>query len=167
MMTNGYLRWFLVFLVMAVSVQTSQSWWCSLLLSLLCWVVLGGYYTLYIAYHTLPRDIVWVTRSLLDHKYQLISRLSRVIRRFSKILFTNLKLKRKDENVVDLFLKTAARVPNKVTEGWCWCWWGCWVLHIAGYDDFLWWEIWRQNNHFPAVSGQITSDRSLFPVWGI
>ena len=29
-----------------------------LLVSLLCWVVLGGYYTLYIAYHTLPRDIV-------------------------------------------------------------------------------------------------------------
>ena len=44
-----------------------------------------------------------------------MSSLSRVIRRFSKILFTNLMLKRKDENVVDLFLKTAARVPSKVT----------------------------------------------------
>ena len=58
MMTSGYLRWFLVFLVLAVAVQSSLSWWSSLLVSLLTWVVLGGYYTLYIAYHTLPRDIV-------------------------------------------------------------------------------------------------------------
>ena len=58
MLTNGYLRWILVFLVLAVAVQSSLSWWSSLLVSLLTWVVLGGYYTLYIAYHTLPRDIV-------------------------------------------------------------------------------------------------------------
>ena len=58
MLTNGYLRWILVFLVLAVAVQSSLSWWSSLVVSLLTWVVLGGYYTLYIAYHTLPRDIV-------------------------------------------------------------------------------------------------------------
>ena len=58
MMTSVYLRWFLVFLVLAVTLQTNLSWWSSLLVSLLTWVVLGGYYTLYIAYHTLPRDIV-------------------------------------------------------------------------------------------------------------
>ena len=57
MMTKGYLRWFSVFLVMSVAVQAGLSWW-SLLVSLLTWVVVGGYYTLYIAYHTLPRDIV-------------------------------------------------------------------------------------------------------------
>ena len=115
-MTSGYLRWILVFLVMAVSVQTSQTWWCSLLVSLLTWVVLGGYYTLYIAYHTLPRDIVSVL--WCPPSYQLIFCLSSVIRRFSKILLTNLRLKRNDENVIDLFLKTAARVPSKVTGGW-------------------------------------------------
>ena len=58
MLTNGYPRWILVFLVLAVAVQSSLSWWSSLVVSLLTWVVLGGYYTLYIAYHTLPRDIV-------------------------------------------------------------------------------------------------------------
>ena len=30
----------------------------SFLLTLATWIVLGGYYTLYLAYHTLPRDIV-------------------------------------------------------------------------------------------------------------
>ena len=39
---------------------------------------------------------------------------SRVIKRFAMILWTNLKLKRRDENVIDLFIKTARRVPNKV-----------------------------------------------------
>ena len=35
------------------------------------------------------------------------------------ILLTNLKLKRKDENVIDLFVKTARRVPNKVMMTFC------------------------------------------------
>ena len=58
MMTNGYLRWLLVFLTLAVTVQSCDSWCWSVLVSLMTWVLLGGYHTVYIAYHTLPRDIV-------------------------------------------------------------------------------------------------------------
>ena len=30
----------------------------SLMATVLTWILLGGYYTLYLAYHTLPRDIM-------------------------------------------------------------------------------------------------------------
>ena len=30
----------------------------SVVVTLVTWLLLGGYYTLYIAYHTLPRDIM-------------------------------------------------------------------------------------------------------------
>ena len=59
----------------------------------------------------------------------------RVISRFSKILWTNLKLKWKDENVIDLFLKTAERVPSKVrtrTDENC-----RHCVSVPGDDDFL------------------------------
>jgi len=59
------------------------------------WVLSGGYYTIYLIYHTLPRDLI-------------------IAKRFIHLLYSNFSAKWKNQTVGELFLRTAARVPNKV-----------------------------------------------------
>ena len=44
-------------LIFALSYQIS-CWHLSVIVTTLAWLSLGGYYTLYLIYHTLPRDVM-------------------------------------------------------------------------------------------------------------
>jgi len=64
------------------------------------WVLSGGYYTIYLIYHTLPRDLI-------------------IAKRFIHLLYSNFSAKWKNQTVGELFLRTAARVPNKTMMVLC------------------------------------------------
>ena len=49
-MMNGYVKYAILTWILGFS--------GSFLLTLATWILFGGYYTLYLAYHTLPRDIM-------------------------------------------------------------------------------------------------------------
>jgi len=80
----------------AVLATLLQTFSCSLALgvTLILWYLLGGKYTLYLTYHTLERD-------------------GRTAARFIHLLWVNLNAKWRNQSVGDLFLKTAARIPDK------------------------------------------------------
>jgi len=85
--------------ILAVVLQV-QSYEVATALTLAFWVILGGHRTLYLIYHTLDRDL-------------------RTAIRFVHLLRVNLKAKWRDQTVGDLFLKTAARVPEKTMMVLC------------------------------------------------
>jgi len=85
--------------VLAITKQLS-CWHFAILLTSISWILMGGYYTIYLMYHTLPRDLV-------------------VIKRFLCILMKTFGCKRRNHTVVDLFLKTAKRLPNKTMMTYC------------------------------------------------
>lgn len=85
--------------ILAVVLQV-QSYGVATALTLAFWVILGGHRTLYLIYHTLDRDL-------------------RTAYRFVHLLRVNLKAKWRDQTVGDLFLKTAARVPEKTMMVLC------------------------------------------------
>jgi len=68
--------------------------------TLVLWYFLGGKRTLYLIYHTLERD-------------------GRTAVRFVHLLWVNLNAKWRNQSVGDLFLKTAARVPDKTMMVLC------------------------------------------------
>jgi len=87
-------RYAVLSLVLGVSYQVELE--SPLLIFILAslWTLLGGHHTLYLIYHTLPRDLI-------------------IAKRFIHLLYSNFSAKWRNQSVGDLFLKTAARVPDK------------------------------------------------------
>jgi len=87
-------RYGAVVALLAACYQSKIDSWTMFLLAFGLWTLLGGYYTLYLIYYTLPRDLI-------------------IARRFVHLLYSNFSAKWRNQTVGDLFLKTAARVPDK------------------------------------------------------
>ena len=43
--------------IWALCIQNA-CWHLATIVTLISWIILGGYYTIYLMYHTLPRDLV-------------------------------------------------------------------------------------------------------------
>jgi len=86
--------------ILAGCFQVQMNTTVSLTLVMALWTLSGGYYTLYLIYHTLPRDLI-------------------IAKRFIHLLYSNFSAKWKNQTVGDLFLRTASRVPDKTMMVLC------------------------------------------------
>jgi len=74
--------------------------WTVVLVLLVSWLLLGGHRTIYLLYHTLPRDLV-------------------IIKRLACVLVQTLGCKVQDKTIIDLLVRTASSVPDKAMVIFC------------------------------------------------